>query len=798
MDDFNSNEEIVERGEQIQRLLYRILPYWPAIVLCIIVGVIGARIYLRYQIPVYSAKARVIVNDQTEQKSANLQEILQLDTRNLSSETEKEMEILSSRDLLAKLANKLQLNIKYIRKGRIRTAEFDPIELPYILEMENPDTVKKAVMLEAEILNNNTVLFDSIVFPIDSFVSTSLGFMKWKKNISFLKLTSGNKFFVSLLPLNSEASRLKSSLQIEPITKQSSILDLTFTDVLPLRASTILTELFNVYGTTGSDYKSRIYQNSKSFLDERLKLVSDELSGVEKNLQDYKSKENIVDLSAEGASYLNQLKVTDAKIAEIDIQLEVLDRINAYVSKRNNSNDTIPATLGITDPVLITLLNQLYQAETELQRTKELSGSKNPQIEVYEDVIKKLKPGISNSINNLKVNLVASKNRMEQENSRIALILNRIPKKERILLDISRQQEIKNAIYTFLLQKREESAIAAASIVPNYRVIEKPEYGGVISPVSSKVYSTAILLSLIAAVIFIYLKEFSSKKILFRSQLEEILPIPVISEIVFYEHKHNDPVVVGAGKRTLVAEQFRELRTNLNFITAPSPNRCKIILTTSSIPSEGKSFIAINSAISMSLTGNKVALIEFDMRKPKISKPLGITSGPGLSNYLAGDVSISEIINPHASIQNLYVIPSGPIPPNPAELMTQEKLEILFTSLKEQFDFVIIDSPPIAAVTDAKILSPFVDATIYIVRHNYTNYVFLNLLQDVYKKKSLKNIHIVFNGIKNKKILGYGYSAYGYGYGYGYNYGYGYTSDDSKGFSLKGVYKNLFKPFKGR
>lgn len=781
MNDQNSQEEIVDRGEQIQRLLYRILPFWPLAVLALILGFMGARIYLRYQVPVYSAKARLIVNDQTEQKSANLQEILKIDTRNLSTETEKEMQILSSRDLLSKLAQSLQLNIHYIQKGRIRTAQFDQNELPLRLELQDPDTINHPVLLEAEFINSDSVKFDDIIFAADSFVNTSFGLMRWKRNNNFKKIST-TKFLVSIVPIKKEVASLQASLKVEPISKQSSILDLTFVDVIPARAIKILNELFNLYGTTGIDYKSRIYQNSQRFLDERLRLIADELSGVEKNMQDLKARENIIDLSAEGSLYLNQVKLTDTKIAEIDIQMEVLDKINAYVTKRNNTGDTVPATLGFDDPVLVSLLGQLYQAETELQQTRDLSGAKNPQIEVYEEVIKKLKPGILRSINNLKVNLVASKKKLEEGNQRMSQLLTRIPKKERLLLDISRQQEIKNAIYTFLLQKREEAAIAAASIVPNYRVIEKPESSGVVSPVPKRIYAVGVVIALFLTIIFIYLKEFSSKKILFRSQVEEYLPIPVISELVYYEHDANDPVVVGDGKRTLIAEQFRELRTNLNFITASSADKCKIILTTSSIPSEGKSFVAINAAISISLTSSKVALLEFDMRKPKISKPLGVSAGVGLSNYLAGNANESDIVKKHPTIENLYVIPSGPIPPNPAELMTIDKLKQLFHYLKSNFDFVIIDSPPIAAVTDAKILSPFADATLYIVRHNYTNYVFLNLLNDIYNKKTLKNVNIVFNGIKNKKILGYGYSSYGYyGYGYGYSYGYGYTTEESKG-----------------
>lgn len=783
-----SNEDILDKSEQIQRLLYRIIPFWPFIILATIMSIIGARIYLRYQVPVYLAKGRIIVNDATEQKSANLQEILTLDTRNLSSEAEREMQILQSRDLLTKLAIKLQLNINYFQRGRIRTAPYNVNELPFRLELENPDTVKRTLSGIAQLLGNNKIKFNEETFPVDSIMPSVFGNIRWKLNPDVRRNRNIKEVEVVISPIRDAVLTLKSSLGVFPISKQSSILDLTYSDQIPARAINILTELVNIYGISGVDYKGRIYENSQRFLDGRLKLVSEELSGVEKDLQNYKSKEGIIDLSEEGTLYLNRLKVSDAKISEIDIQLEVLNQINRYVVNRNKTNDSIPATLGFTDPVLNTLLGQLYQAEMDLQRVKEFSGSKNPQIEFYEDVISKLKPGILNSIGNLRANLIASKTSLKEENAQMSGLLTKIPGKERLLLDISRQQAVKNAIYTFLLQKKEESAIAAASVVPDYRLIEKPDRGGIVSPVPVRVYSFSFFIAMLLVIIYIYLKEFASKRILFRSQIEEYLPLPVISELIYHEHNLGNPVVVGEGKRTLIAEQFRELRTNINFITAGATDKCKTILMTSSIPKEGKSFVAINTAISLSLTGDKVVLLEFDLRKPKISKPLGIVSSPGISNFLVGNASVSEIVKSHASIKNLSVVPAGPIPPNPAELMSSAKLTELINKLKEEFDFIIIDSPPIAAVTDAKILSPFADAIIYIIRHNYTNNVFLNLLNDVNQKKGLKNINIVFNGIKHKKILGYGYSTYGYGYGYGYSYGYGYTVEDS---NSKSFFRNL-------
>lgn len=795
----NSQDDVLDKNEQIQRFIYRLLPFWPFIIVALIIGYIGAKIYLRYQMPIYSVKARMIVNDQTEQKSANLQEILKIDTKNLTSETEKEIQILSSKDLLTKVANKMQLNVTYSQKGRILTKQFYGDDLPFYIEMESPDSVKNIITGMASLVDDKTVKFGEEVYPVDSLISSQFGNIRWRRSKNLSDFKSKEEYIVTIRPLIMTVNNLKSSIRIEPISKQSSILDVSYLDEIPARAVAILNNLIYLYGTSAIDYKSRIYQNSQVFLDKRLNLIADELSGVEKDLEKFKSSQGIVDLSSEGVLYLNQVKEADKKISEIDIQLDILNQISQYINKRNNSNDQIPATLGIEDPVLTSLLTQLYQAESELQKTIEISGTKNPQVDVYEEAIKKLKSGIITSINNLKLNMLASKKRLEAENSKMSGLLNRIPLKERLLLDISRQQEIKNAIYTFLLQKREEAAIAAASIVANYRVIEKPEKVGIVSPQYGRAYTLSILLSIFLLTIYIYFKEFSSKKVLFRSQMEEYLPIPVISELIYYDHNLNNPVVVGEGKRTLIAEQFRELRTNINFITASVEKKCKVILTTSSIPKEGKSFVAINAAISLSLTGDKVVLIEFDMRKPKISKPLGINSDTGLSNFLVGQVTAAEIVKPHSTITGLFVIPSGPVPPNPAEIMKVEKLNELFYYLRENFDYVLIDSPPIAAVTDAKILSPLADATLYIVRHNYTNFVFLNLINDVYKKGSLKNIYVVFNGIKNKKILGYGYGGYGYGYGYGYNYGYGYTVEDKDSKpSIKKLIGNTFKFFSKR
>ena len=767
--EFNIQEDSLDQKQQLQRLIFRILPFWPFIFLTLALGIIAGKIYLRYATKIYAVKARVIVNDDSQQKTANLVDIVQLDTRNMSTETEKQMEILGSRNLLSKLVKTLQLNVSYGFKGYIKSGpSYDNV--PFKLILANPDSIDTTVKADVEV-KNNTIFFNNKYYPVDTFVETKYGELKWQLNSTYLSNSEGQHWYVQLEPVHATVNKLQKALKIEPISKQSSILEITYTDPIPKRGLNILSNLLSLYGSTTVDYKSRMSENTLKFLDERLQLVAGELGGVEKKLQSYKSENDIVDLSTQGKDLLDRLKETDSKISELDVQMDVLNRIQKYLQSKNESSSEIPATLGIPDPGVNDLLNQLYQAQFELQKIKETSGPKNPNIAVLETQINKLKPSLQASIQNLKGGIEASKKQLESNNERLTQVLNQMPLKERELLDISRQQGIKNDIYTFLLQKKEEAAINAAGIVANYRIIDEPETAGLVKPIPLRVYALSILIALILIALIIYFKEFSSTKLKFRSQIENRSKVPVLAEIAYQPHETDSPIVITEGERSLVAEEFRELRTNINYLTFNVEKEGKVILITSSIPGEGKSFVSINTSISLSLTGRKVVLLEFDLRKPKISKELGIRRSLGLSTYLINKSSIAEIIQPHPSISNFNIIASGPIPPNPSELISTPRLKEMFSYLKQHYDYIIIDSPPVGSVTDAKILAGEANASLYIIRQNYTHSSFLELVNSIYDKKLLPNLNIVFNGIKVKKIPGYRYGAeYGYGHGFGYGY----------------------------
>jgi capsular exopolysaccharide synthesis family protein len=349
-----------------------------------------------------------------------------------------------------------------------------------------------------------------------------------------------------------------------------------------------------------------------------------------------------------------------------------------------------------------------------------------------------------------------------------------LPSKERELLDISRQQSIKNSIYTFLLQKKEETALSYFSTVADSRIIDVAETGDLpVSPRRMVVLVGAIAIAVLLSVIFVETKEMLNRNVMFRSEIEKYSKAPILGEVAF--DQSGKALVISEGKRSFIAEQFRQLRTSLGYLGINSRKR-KIMLT-SSISGEGKSFVTANLGVSLALMGKKVVIIELDLRKPKLCDAFNISRSRGISNYFIGDMEAEEIIK-NTEIANLHIIPSGPIPPNPSELLMNGKMQELLAYLELRFDYVIVDTAPVNPVTDAFIVSPMCDATLFVIRHGYTPRIYLQKLDEQNRIHELKNMAIIFNGVKSR-----GYGSYGYGQGYGY-------TDDSEDNKKRKTKKN--------
>jgi capsular exopolysaccharide synthesis family protein len=775
------------------QVLQRYLPFWPLFLVCITTGVAISWFYLRTQTRIYEAAAKVLLKD--PQKNGGDSKVL--DALNIFSEkkiVENEIIVLRSSSILEEVVRSLNLYATVYNEGRVRVEELYGGNSPVWFRAADKTNINGTGKYYFSVdwntssitINNQVVHFDS-TFTIGKTVYTVVPNPEYNRGLR------GKNYYVVFSDVSGAAGAVAGTLKAAATSNTSTVIEVKIETPVPEKGTDILNKLFEVYNAAAIDDKNQIAAKTLAFIEDRLHLVIGQLDSVEKNIESYKTRESVYNLGDQASLYLSNVSDLDKKSSEVGIQLDVLNDVQRYVDHKGTKPGTVPSQLLITDPTLAGLLQKLYDAEFQLDKISSINGEKSDAVILANEAVNRIKGDIRENIGNIKSNLSTVRDNV---NSRIAMnngMLKGIPQKERGLLDISRQQAIKNNIYTYLLQKREETALSSAGTTPDLRVLEKGVAYGPIKPVAKNFYLTGFLLGLLVAVVFVLLREQFNRRILFRTEIEEKTKVPVVAEIM--QAHTTDTIAISEGKRTIIAEQFRSLRTNLAFMGLNEKQ--KTLLVTSSISGEGKSFIALNLAMSITLTGKRVALMEMDLRKPKLSKYLGISRDPGISSYLINKSSIEDIIK-QTEYPNLFVISAGPIPPNPTELIGGPKFAEMMELLKERFDYIIIDSAPIGPVTDSQLLSVFADTTVYVVRHALTPKVFLRMIDDLYQQKKFTNMCIVFNGLKPRGIsflsYGYGYGSYGYGYGYG-GYGYGYYANDERKDSWKngwGIVRKLF------
>jgi capsular exopolysaccharide synthesis family protein len=439
----------------------------------------------------------------------------------------------------------------------------------------------------------------------------------------------------------------------------------------------------------------------------------------------------------------------------------------------------VPADLGIQEPTLVTMITQYNALQLQHNTLVQTTGPSNASLLAIEASIDKLRQQIQEALKNVRHSYQIAANKMEEQINSYRTNIRSVPSKAKNLLDIERQQKIKQDLYLFLLQKREEAAISAAATVSgSYPLEDASASNNPVKPNKSTTYLIALFAGILLPVLVIAVLEMLNDKIREREEIAGHTKAPIIGEV---GHAGEETLVVRAASRTVVAEQFRIMRTNVQYLVSRFPR--PVILVTSSVSGEGKSFIATNYGAAMALTGKRTVVLEFDIRKPRLLKGLGMQASKGLSNYIIGNVTnLEEIIQPVPDFPNLFVIGCGPVPPNPSELLLDEKVAGLFAKLKTDFDYIIIDTAPVGLVSDAFTLSNYADACLYIIRHSYTLKRQLNMVEDLYVKKRLPNMGLVINDIQTqgryKGYYGYGGGSY-YGYGYGYGYGGDYFQESS-------------------
>jgi len=757
-----------KENNMISEMLFKYLPYWPLFLALFVVFGAGAWLYLHYTTPIYEASATILVKDEKKGvDDANLME--QLDLFGSKKLVENEIEVIRSRMLMHEVVENLSLYAPVMEEAPFKSKSAY-LSSPIVIQALKPDSIQVDEDKENKTLftyddNKKEVVIGNNHYPLNTWVSEGQNVLRFARNPYYTAPKEKQTLFFSLLSAKVVTDGMMNAVKVTQATKLASVINLKIRDAVPRRGEDVLNGLIAAYNRAAINDKNALAYNTLKFINERLKLVTSELDSVESGIQKYKTREGIVDISAQGQSYLENVGLNDQKLSEVNVQMAVMDQVEKSLSSSSPSAIS-PATLGVDNPTLAALLGKLYDLELQYEGLQKTTAENNPILVSLRNEIDKIKPSILLNVQLQRRNLEAGKANLSGTSNQYAAILNRLPQKERGLVQISRQQTIKNGIYSFLLQKREETALSYNSAVSDTRIVDDAEAG--VKPVSPKhmlVYLIALVGAFGAGAAFVAIREVFNQQIVFRSEIEQYTSIPVIGEIMMGEKESS--FIIEEGGRSIIAEQFRQLRTSLAYIGINS--RKKKILVTSTIAGEGKSFISVNVAVSLAMTNKKVVLLEMDLRKPALSPIFNMSRQIGLTNYFVGDKEADHIIKSTTINPNLFFIPSGAIPPNPSELIINGRLEELLKYLETIFDYVVIDTAPVSPVTDAYLLSPMCDATLYVVRHGVTPKASIKVLDSNLLVHPLKNVAIIFNGVRNR---GFGQYGYGYGYGHGGNYGY--------------------------
>lgn len=780
-----------EQTDLLEMLRSRYQPYWPLFLLAIGLALAVAFVYLRYATPMYRISSTLLIkDDQNGGIAASMTETL--DIFGSGKEIDNEIEVLKSRTLAKTVVQHLHLYGEIVEDGKIRDVVLyknGPVH-PVFLQ---PELIKPLASISVPLkydVAGKRVIIEGRAYPVKDTVMTPWGKMVFLPgntadiaDKSYYLHIRGEKLLIQ---------QLLASLKVTQVTKLSNVIGLEYSDVVPARGQEVLNELMNVYDAAAIEDKNKMASKTMDFVEGRLKIITRELSQVEAQMETFKTKEGIVDIGEQSKLFLGSVQENDSKLNEANMQLSVLDAIEDYVKGKKEGDDMVPATLGLTDPVLLELVTKLSETNLQLARLKKTTGENSPVLASLTSQARRLAPAILENVQSLRANLIAGKSKLLAQNEKFTGLLRGVPGKERALLEVGRQQAIKNNIYTFLLEKREETALQYAAAISDSRIIDSAEADSYpFSPRKIVVLGLAVIAGIVIVAGFISLKDLLNREVMFRKDIEKVTSAPIIAEIMQDERER--PIAITDGRRSPVAEQFRALRTALSYVGINGDK--KTVLITSSVSGEGKSFIAINLAISLSLMKKKVVLLEFDLRKPKVSKMLNVPHYPGISNYLVGQSVLGDVlVQPLEKNEYLYLMPAGVIPPNPTELILNGRLEHLLATLRATFDYVIIDTAPVAPVTDARLLAPYADTTLYVVRHGRTPKFHLKMIDDLYHQQEVGKLNIVFNGIKFRGVSGYG-NGYGNGYGYGSGngYGYGYTDEHTNGAIKKNNFKKIFQ-----
>ncbi|WP_231427199.1 tyrosine-protein kinase [Pedobacter sp. Leaf250] len=755
---FKSEEDSID----FKVIFNKLLEKWHWFLISLFVSFICAFMYLKYTAPVYQINARVLVNDDEKGGLAKQAGAL-MDLGGLmgaKNSVDNEVEILKTRFLMEQVVRQMQLNIIYYQRSNLVNRELYTSPFKVVI-VKGIDTIKSThIRIETSEngeLSVNTQNFVGKVKLDDVFFIKGVGNLKVVK--SFGSIPKGSEFSVSISSIDERVAELMKKLTVGVSNKQVTVIDLGLSYPIPQKGQDILNVLISQYIIANLDDKNAIADSTGKFIKERLSLIASELGDVENEVQTFKQKNNLADMTEQGKVLVQNTGEINNELAKAETQVAIINDLEVYMKDETKNRRVFPSSLLPQDMVFSGLMEQ-YNALL-IERDKQLLSvtEESPFIQNIDKQIVALRRGILSNIVNTKNTFVQTRNKLQGQLNQAQGQISGVPQIEKNYLKLARNRDIKQELYIFLMQKAEETAISKTSNISIAKVIDPPkaEFKAV-SPKQSFVFGASFILGLLLPSAAIFALNMLQTTIATKEDITNATQVPIIGEI---SHNAGSNTIVATHSRSAISEQFRALRTNLSFYLKLEEE--KVILLTSSMSGEGKSFTAINLANILALSGKKVLLMELDLRKPGLSLKLGMNNGIGFTNYIINpDLLTSDIVRPLSINSNMFIVSSGPLPPNPAETLMSPHTLQLITQLKKEFDYIIIDAPPIGIITDAQLLAKYANATIYLVRQNVTNKDQIGILNDLYHSNKMQNLGIVVNDIVSK--------SYGYGYGYG-NYG---------------------------
>jgi len=774
----NTFSHEVEETIDIKKFLFKIIINWYWFALTIVLGLSIAFFINKYTDPVFSVNASILVKDKDNSGLNGIIQQLGLYNRFQRKKVENEIGILQSYTLTRRAIDKLDFGISYYAIGRIREPEVYKTS-PFFIVLDTTQLNKTGVPIFVTITKQGYKISYNNETPIllhngDSLSNDLFHFSIYARedvsDSSSQKKDVVEEYYFTINDINSVTNLYKSKLKIETSDKKSSILLLNISGKVPQKEVDFLNMLCDQYIQRGLDEKNESSIKTIKFIDEQLLGITDSLKNAENKLQSFKENNRTMNLSSEGQLLFKKLEDLQKQKSQIIIQHKYYQYISEYIKSKNDVKDIVaPSVMGINDPVLSSLVLQLNTLTSEKESMSYGSTENNPAISMYNNKIENLKNTLIENIQNLINTSKITMESIEKDITALDKSIMKLPITEKNLINIKREFTLNDNIYTYLLQKRAETGIAKAANSSENKILDyaMTENAAIIAPKKKLNYIIAFILALLIPIIIIVILDFFDNKIHERKDIENKSNIPIIGEVEHNSKQSN--LVVHEYPRASITESFRKLRTNLKYALAVQKKDSYVISITSTISGEGKSFTAMNTASILAALGKKTVILGLDLRKPSLHHYFDIENKTGVTEYLVGESSLQEITN-STPIENLSIILSGSIPPNPAELIEMPKMQQLITDLKEQFEYIILDTPPIALVTDALLLSKFTDINLYVIRQNYSNKSVLDFINEITEKHKL-NINIIINDIN---ISGY----YSYKYNYNYKYGGSYYSNN--------------------